>query len=118
LSEWDYGDYEGSTSDEIHARRPEWQLFCDGCPGGESPEQVGARADHVIRRIREVGQDALLFSSGHFLRTLAARWLGLEPAAGRYFLLGTASVSVVGYEHNLSEPAIRLWDETFTNHGR
>jgi probable phosphoglycerate mutase len=112
LLEWNYGAYEGRTSADILAERPDWQLFRDGCPGGESPEQVGARADRVVRRVRAVGRDALLFSSGHFLRVFAARWLGLEPAAGRYFLLGTATLSAVGYEHDRSEPVIRLWDET------
>jgi broad specificity phosphatase PhoE len=112
LLEWNYGTYEGRTSAEIHAERPDWQLFRDGCPGGESPEQVGARADRVVRRVRAVGRDALLFSSGHFLRVFAARWLGLEPGAGRYFLLGTATLSAVGYEHDRSDPVIRLWDET------
>jgi probable phosphoglycerate mutase len=111
LVEWDYGDYEGRTSADIHAERPDWQLFRDGCPGGESAGDVGARADRVIRRVRSAGESVLVFSSGHFLRVFAARWLGLEPAAGRYFLLGTASLSAVGYEHDLSEPAIRLWDE-------
>jgi broad specificity phosphatase PhoE len=111
LLEWNYGTYEGRTSAEIHAERPDWQLFRDGCPGGESPDQVGARADRVARRVRAIGGDALLFSSGHFLRVFAARWLGLEPGAGRYFLLGTASLSAVGYEHDRSEPVIRLWDE-------
>src|SRR5213593_2827234 len=111
LLEWNYGTYEGRTSADIHAERPDWQLFRDGCPGGESPGQVGARADRVIRRVRAIAGDVLLFSSGHFLRVFAARWLGLEPGAGRYFLLGTASLSVVGYEHDRSEPAIRLWDE-------
>ena len=111
LVEWDYGDYEGRTSADIHAERPGWQLFRDGCPGGESPGGVAHRADRVIQRIRGVGENALLFSSGHFLRMFAGRWLGLEPAAGRFFLLGTASLSAVGYEHDLSEPAIRLWDE-------
>jgi len=76
LLEWNYGAYEGRTSDEIYAERPGWQLFRDGCPGGESPEQVGARADRVIRRVREIGRDVLLFSSGHILRMFAARWLG------------------------------------------
>ena len=99
LLEWNYGVYEGRTSAEIRAERPDWQLFRDGCPGGESPDQVGARADRVVRRVRTISRDVLLFSSGHFLRVLAARWLGLEPGAGRYFLLGTASLSAVGYEH-------------------
>jgi broad specificity phosphatase PhoE len=112
LVEWNYGDYEGRKSADIHAERPDWDLFRDGCPGGESPAEVGARADRVVRRLRAIEGDVLLFSSGHFLRTLAARWLGLEPAAGRYFLLGTAAVNILGYEHNLAEPAIRLWNET------
>ena len=111
LIEWNYGVYEGRTSADIHADRPDWQLFRDGCLGGESPERVGARADRVARRVRAVGQDVLLFSSGHFLRVFAARWLGLEASAGRFFLLRTASLSAVGYEHDRSQPVIRLWDE-------
>ncbi|HUA66807.1 MAG TPA: histidine phosphatase family protein [Alphaproteobacteria bacterium] len=111
LMEWNYGDYEGLRSAEIHARRPDWELFRDGCPGGESPEQIGARAERVVKRLREVNGDALVFSSGHFLRTLAACWLGLGPGAGRFFLLGTASLSALGYEHNLSQPAIKLWND-------
>ena len=112
LLEWNYGAYEGRTSADIRTERPDWQLFRDGCPGGESPDQVGARADRVTRQVRAIGGDVLLFSSGHFLRVFAARWLGFEPEAGRYFLLGTASLSAVGYEHDRSEPVIRLWDET------
>jgi broad specificity phosphatase PhoE len=111
LIEWNYGAYEGRTSADIHRERPDWQLFRDGCPGGESPEQIGARVDRVIRRVRSIEGNTLLFSSGHVLRVFAARWLGLDPGAGRYFLLGTASLSVVGYEHDRSEPAIRLWNE-------
>jgi probable phosphoglycerate mutase len=112
LLEWNYGDYEGRRTVEIHAERPDWQLFRDGCPGGESPEQVGARADRVVNRVRAIQGDVLLFSSGHFLRVFAARWLGLESAGGRYFLLSTSSLSALGYEHNRSEPVIRLWNET------
>ncbi len=112
LVEWDYGRYEGRRTAEILAERPDWQLFRDGCPGGESPDQVGARADRVVSRVRAVHGDVLLFSSGHFLRVVAARWLGFEPAAGRYFLLGTASLSALGYEHTLSQPVIRLWNDT------
>ena len=112
LLEWDYGDYEGRRTSEIHKERPGWQLFRDGCPGGETPGQVAARADRVIARVRGIAEDVLIFSSGHFLRVLAARWLGLEPAAGRYFMLSTASLSAVSYEHNLSQPAIGLWDDT------
>jgi len=112
LMEWDYGEYEGRRTAEIHVERPDWQLFRDGCPGGESPAGIGARADRVVRQVRAVAGDVLLFSSGHFLRVLAARWLGLEPAGGRYLLLGTAALCILGYEHNLSEPAIRLWNDT------
>ncbi|HTD54286.1 MAG TPA: histidine phosphatase family protein, partial [Silvibacterium sp.] len=111
LMEWDYGKYEGLLSAEIHKERPDWQLFRDGCPGGESPAQVGERADRVIGRARAIAGDVLLFSSGHFLRVLGARWLGVEPSGGRYFALGTASLSIVGYEHNLSEPVVRLWND-------
>ena len=112
LLEWNYGQYEGRRSVEIRAERPDWQLFRDGCPGGEMPQQVGARADRVVNRVRAVHGDVLLFSSGHFLRVLTARWLGLEPEAGRLFLLGTASLSVLSYEHNLDEPVIQLWNDT------
>jgi len=112
LVEWDYGQYEGRRTVEILRERPDWFLFRDGCPGGETPDQVGARADRVINRIRAVHGDVLVFSSAHILRVLATRWLGLEAAGGRYFLLGTASLSVLGYEHNLGEPAIRLWNDT------
>jgi len=111
LVEWNYGDYEGKRTAEIRAHRPDWRLFRDGCPGGESPDQVGARADRVVARVRSIGQNALLFSSGHFLRVLAARWLGLDAGAGALFVLETASVSMLGYEHDLSEPAIRLWND-------
>jgi len=111
LVEWNYGAYEGRTTAQIRVERPDWQLFRDGCPGGESPAQVKVRADNALNRVRAVGGDVLLFSSGHFLPVLAARWLGLEPAAGRFFLLSTASLSALSYEHNLSEPAIRLWDD-------
>jgi broad specificity phosphatase PhoE len=113
LLEWNYGDYEGRRTAEILAERPGWHLFRDGCPGGESPDQIGARADRVVSRLRAIHGDVLIFSSGHFLRVLAARWLGLEAAAGRYFLLSTASLGTLGYEHNnLSEPVIRLWNDT------
>jgi probable phosphoglycerate mutase len=111
LVEWNYGDYEGRHSAEIHREHPDWILFRDGCPGGESPTEVGARADSAIKCVRAIEGNVLLFSSGHFLRVFAARWLGLEPAAGRFFLLSTASLSALSYEHNLSQPAIRLWDD-------
>ncbi len=112
LIEWNYGAYEGRTSDDIQVERRDWDLFRDGGPGGESPEDVGARADRVVRLVRATEGDVLLFSSGHFLRVFAARWLGLEPGAGRYFLLSTASLSAVGYEHDRSQRVIRVWDET------
>ena len=112
LAEWDYGQYEGRRTVEILAERPDWQLFRDGCPGGESADQVGARADQVIRRVRAVQGNVAVFSSAHILRVVAARWLGLEAAAGRLFLLGTASLSLLGYEHNIAEPVIRLWNES------
>jgi broad specificity phosphatase PhoE len=112
LVEWDYGQYEGRRTADILAQRPGWQLFRDGCPGGESPDEVGARADRVIARVRALKGNVLIFSSGHFLRVLAARWLGLDAAGGRYLLLSTASLSTLGYEHNLAEPVIRLWNET------
>jgi len=112
LVEWNYGEYEGRRTEDIHAERPDWQLFRDGCPGGESPGQVGARADRVVKRLREIAGNVLIFSSGHFLRVLSARWLGLEPLAGKYLLLSTASLSALGYEHNLSQPVIQLWNDT------
>ena len=112
LVEWDYGRYEGMRSAEILADRPGWQLFRDGCPDGESPEQVGLRADRVVERVRAAGGDVLVFSSGHFIRVLAARWLELGPgSAGKYLLLNTSSLSALGYEHKLSQPVIRLWND-------
>lgn len=111
LVEWDYGQYEGLRTAEIHGRRPDWQLFRDGCPGGESSDQIGARADRIVARVRSLKENVLLFSSGHFLRVLAARWLGLDAEVGGYFVLETASLSILGYEHNRSEPAIRLWND-------
>ena len=112
LVEWNYGEYEGLLLSDILAKRPDWQLFRDGCPGGESPAQIGERADRVVRRVRAVAGDVLLFSSGHFLRVLADRWLDLPPGcAGKYLLLSTASLSELGYEHHLAQPAIRLWNE-------
>ena len=105
-------EYEGCRTAEIRAERPDWRLFRDGCPGGETPEQVGTRADRVVNRVRASDGDVLLFSSGHLLRVFAARWLGLDPACGRLLLLDTGSLSALGYEHNRSEPAIRLWNDT------
>jgi probable phosphoglycerate mutase len=112
LVEWNYGDYEGLQTVQIHSKHPNWQLFRDGCPNGESPEQVGARADRTVGRLRDIEGDVLIFSSGHFLRVLAGRWLGLEPATGRFLMLKTASLSALGYENNLSQPVIQFWDDT------
>lgn len=112
LVEWDYGDYEGLTSAQILEKHPEWQLFRDGAPRGESPMQIGERADRVVHRVRSIAGDVLLFSSGHFIRVLTARWLALAPGTGgRYFLLNPASLSALSYEHNLSRPVIRLWND-------
>jgi probable phosphoglycerate mutase len=117
LVEWNYGEYEGLRSAEIRAKRPGWQLFRDGCPGGESPAQVIARADSVLRHVRDVQGDVLLFSSGHFIRVLAARWIGLEPSVNSMsFLLSTASLSAVGYDQDLSRPVIRLWNDAHHVH--
>ena len=96
LMEWNYGDYEGLTSDQIHADRPAWTIFNDGGgPGGETPEQVGGRVDRVIARVRALQSDAALFAHGHVLRVLAARWLALAPSAGAHFLLDTATLCVL-----------------------
>jgi probable phosphoglycerate mutase len=112
LVEWNYGKYEGLTSAQILEQRPDWDLFRDGVPGGESLEQIGERADRVVERVRRVTGDVLLFSSGHFIRVLTAHWLGLGPGVGgRYFLLSPASLSALSYEHNLSRPVIRLWND-------
>jgi probable phosphoglycerate mutase len=113
LVEWDYGQYEGRRTAEIRAERPGWLLFRDGCPGGESPAQASARADRVVNRVRAVQGDVLLFSSGHFIRVLVTRWIGLEVTDNaRRFMLSTASLSAVGYENELSRPVIRLWNDT------
>jgi broad specificity phosphatase PhoE len=121
LVEWDYGEYEGRRTVEIRAEHPGWQLFRDGCPRGESPQQVAERADRVVNRLRALPGNILLFSSGHFLRVLAARWVGIDIFGARTFTLSTASLSALGYEHSLEQPAIRLWNETnhlLTSNGR
>jgi probable phosphoglycerate mutase len=111
LVEWHYGDYEGLRTTEIRARRPDWDIFRDGCPGGEDAHDIGARADRVVARMRAAGGDVLVFSSAHILRVLAARWLGLAPADARYFVLGTGSLSALSYEHGLDEPVVQSWNE-------
>jgi len=111
LEEWDYGDFEGRTTASIHKEFPEWYSFRDGFPGGESLDQVYARASRVVDKFRERGCDVLVFSHGHFLRFVAAAWLGLAHTEARFFLLTTASLSVLGYEHTLHQPVIRLWND-------
>lgn len=108
LVEWNYGDYEGLTPKEIHAEAPDWMLFRDGCPGGESPEDVARRVDSVIERVRAVERNVALFAHGHVFRVFAARWLGLPPAAGCHFLLNTATLSVLSYYRGV--PAIKRWN--------
>jgi probable phosphoglycerate mutase len=109
LVEWNYGDYEGRTTVDIRRERPDWQIFRDGCPGGESIAEISARADRVIERWRDLNATLLVFSSAHFLRVVAARWLGLEAAAGRYLLLSTASLSIIGYDRE--QAVIRRWND-------
>jgi broad specificity phosphatase PhoE len=111
LVEWDYGDYEGQRSVDILQARPDWNLFRDGCPNGESPAQVSARADRLIVRLRSLGGNVALFSHGHFGRVLAARWIGLPAVEAQHFLLDTTSFGILDYEHNHVElPVIALWN--------
>ena len=112
LVEWNYGKYEGRLTKDILAERPDWQLFRDGCPDGESPEQVAERADRVVKRIRPVAGNVLVFSSGHFLRVLATRWLGIETLYGKLFMLSTASISTLGCENSRNEAVLLLWNDT------
>jgi len=113
LVEWNYGKYEGRRTAEIRAERPGWELFRDGCPGGESPGEAAARADRVVSRLRAVPGDVLLFSSGHFIRVLATRWIELEVTANaKRFMLSTASLSALSYEKEMSRPVIQLWNDT------
>jgi broad specificity phosphatase PhoE len=114
LTEWDYGDYEGLLTAAVHLTRPGWYLYRDGTPNGESPEQVAARADRFIERVRLTDGDVAAFSSGQIIRMIAARWLGLAPFAARHFYTDTASVGIMGYEHNRKEPVVRLWDDVGT----
>lgn len=111
LAEWDYGDYEGRRSDEIHAERPAWDIYTDGCPGGESPAQIVTRVDRLIARWRALTGRIAVFSHGHFGRVLGARWIGLPVTEARYFALGTASYSVLGHEHDrVDRPLIVQWN--------
>jgi broad specificity phosphatase PhoE len=108
LREWNYGEYEGLTRKEIHAKAPGWMIFRDGCPGGETPAQVGARADRVIARVRAAPGDVALFAHGHVFRVLMARWIGFPPSAGQHFLLDTATLNVLGYYRD--SPAVKIWN--------
>jgi broad specificity phosphatase PhoE len=111
LLEWDYGLYEGKLTSDILKERPGWELFRDGCPEGESPKQVAGRADHFIQRVHDLGGNVLEFSSGHIIRMIAARWLGLAPMAGRCFFCQPASMGQLGFEHDSrDEPLIRRWN--------
>jgi broad specificity phosphatase PhoE len=112
LQEWDYGDYEGRTTDEIRTSRPDWTLWRDGCPDGETAAQVAVRADRVIARVRAAPHDALAFAHGHLLRVVAARWIGEPATAGRLFALDTATVSVLGWERE--QAVIRTWNRNAT----
>jgi broad specificity phosphatase PhoE len=111
LTEWDYGQYEGLTTAEIRGKQPGWSLFRSGCLGGESVAAVGARADRVIARLRPMPGRTLIFGHGHFFRVLAARWVGLPPGDASRFVLGTAALSILGYEHGPEDPAILLWND-------
>lgn len=108
LMEWNYGDYEGLTPEQIHKLDPGWMIFRVGCPGGETPKQVGTRVDRVIARARDCKGDVALFAHGHVLRVLAARWIGLPAQSGQHFLLGTGTLCVLGYYRDV--PAIRIWN--------
>jgi broad specificity phosphatase PhoE len=108
LMEWNYGDYEGLTPEQIHDVAPGWLLFRDGCPGGETPEQIGARVDRVIARARAVDGDIALFAHGHVLRVLGARWIGLSAGGGQHFLLDTGTLCVLGYYRGI--PAVQIWN--------
>lgn len=110
LVEWDYGDYEGQTTADIQKRVPDWTIWTGAPPNGETVAQVGARAERVISRALSARGDVALFGHGHLLRILAACWIGLEPTEGRLLALSTASVSVLGYEHETR--VIRLWNQT------
>jgi broad specificity phosphatase PhoE len=110
LLEWDYGEYEGVTTAEIREQRPDWLLWRDGCPGGETAAEVGARVDRLIAELRSIDGDVALFAHGHVLRVLAARWAELPPERGGALYLSTATLSILGYEREV--PVIRLWNDS------
>jgi broad specificity phosphatase PhoE len=108
LVEWNYGEYESLTTQEIRRKRSDWSLFHDGCPGGESPVEVASRADRVIARVRQVNGNAALFAHGHILRVLAVRWINLLATHGEHLLLDTATLNVLGYYYDT--PALKVWN--------
>jgi len=108
LIEWNYGEYEGLTTRQIQSVRPGWSVFHDGCPAGETPEQVGERVDRVLATIRASGGNVALFAHGHILRVLAARWIKLAPSVGEHLLLDTATICVLGYYYKT--PALKIWN--------
>ncbi|QJW96143.1 histidine phosphatase family protein [Frigoriglobus tundricola] len=111
LQEWDYGDFEGLKSAEIAVKRPGWNLFRDGAPGGESPEQVSARADRLVNKLKGLNGNVICFAHGHILRVIAARWIGYPVTLATSMLLDTGSLSILGFNHHkLEEPAIRVWN--------
>ncbi|HEX8435468.1 histidine phosphatase family protein [Archangium sp.] len=112
LMEWNYGTFEGKTKDEIRATSPNWTLWADGVPCGETARDVGARADRVVTEARSVEGNVLVFAHGHLLRVLAARWLGLPPTEGRLFALSTASISMLGFDSDGDQPVVQLWNDT------
>lgn len=112
LAEWDYGQFEGRTTADIQREWPGWDIFRDGCPGGETADDVARRVDRVLAALRAADAPSLLFSSAHTMRVMAARWIGLPPTAGASFTLDTASVSLLGYDHDRTEPVIRRWNAT------
>jgi probable phosphoglycerate mutase len=119
LAEWNYGDYEGLRTVDIRKGRPGWNVFRDGCPGGESPAQVSKRADRLIARLRTLEGDLAIFSHGHFGRVIAVRWIELGIEQAQHFLLSTASLSILGYGHNLAEePAFVLWNDVCAGKSR
>jgi len=114
LMEWNYGEYEGLTPVQIQQIAPGWLIFRDGCPGGETSEQVGARVDRVIARARAVDGEVALFAHGHILRVLVARWIGSPPGAGQHFLLNTGALCVLGYYRGI--PAVKVWNRSVTGY--
>ena len=111
--EWNYGEYEGLTTEQIRQTRPDWSVFSNGCPGGESPLQVSVRADRIVSRVRSVDGNVALFSHGHILRVLAARWINLSASYGENFLLDTATLNVLGYYRE--SPAFKIWNAPLHN---